>query len=340
MFQDISLEDLGRFNVIVGRNGGGKTALLEALFFLGSMGPELVLKIRRMRGLSDTVSISDETDQINYLWRDFFFNFDSTSTVLLESTGSRDHTRSLLMSCVPTTDTTLPFGQQTLDTEVPRTTMQFLYKVANGTEYECRPSLTKEGLAIGNRVPRSFHAIFLNPVSREGPEHNGQRFSSLSVKGQHKPIVAAIRKHFSFIEDLSVEYHGGIALVHAKLRSVSERVPVPLVSDGVNKMVSILVAVHSFTRGIVLVDEMENGLYFDIMGKASRTILDAAEKSKAQLFVTTHSREYLEALLPLVKARPESFRLLRTTRDNGSCNIDMFDGRHFAAAIGEGLEFR
>ena len=33
-FKEVHLPDLSRFNVIVGRNGGGKTAFLEALSFL------------------------------------------------------------------------------------------------------------------------------------------------------------------------------------------------------------------------------------------------------------------------------------------------------------------
>ena len=41
-FKAVHLRDLGRFNVIVGCNGGGKTVLLEALFLLAGVGPETV----------------------------------------------------------------------------------------------------------------------------------------------------------------------------------------------------------------------------------------------------------------------------------------------------------
>ena len=153
-------------------------------------------------------------------------------------------------------------------------------------------------------------------------------------------VVSTIRKQFPFIEDLSVEYHGGTAMVHAKLRTVQEKVPLPLVSDGINKMLSILLAVHHSSRGMILIDEMENGLYFDLMGRASAAILDAARASNTQLFVTTHSLEYLRALLPVVREYPDDFRLLRTTKENGASAIDCFDGQHFAAALEEGLEIR
>ncbi|MXZ61628.1 MAG: AAA family ATPase [Acidobacteria bacterium] len=339
-FGDAHLNGLGRFNVIVGRNGSGKTAFLEALFFLGSLGPELVLKIRRMRGLGQTISISDDYDHLKYLWRDFFLDFDENTEILLKSTGTTEHTRSLRIFCEPTAGATLPFGEQDVDDSFRSTTTTFVYELADGTRVECRPSLTKDGLLFDNRASKSFRSIFLTPVSREGPEHNAQRFSALSVRGKHGPIVSAIKREFPLIDDLSVEYQGGIPMVHAKLRAVSERVPVPLISDGINKMMSMLLAASTFPRGIVLVDEMENGLYFDTMRTVTKSVLNVAEKSGAQLFVTTHSHEYLEAILPLVQAKPGSFRLLRTTRSNGTTHIDMFDGKRFAVALKEGLEIR
>jgi predicted ATPase len=338
-FKKVHLPDLSRFNVIVGRNGGGKTALLEALFLLASVGPQLVLKIRRMRGLGDNVSITTERGSFESLWRDLFFDFDQASTIELDSVGTDENTRSLSVAYGPPAGTTLPFGQGSLEDRVSHATIDFEYRIANGDVVKCQPALTKEGLSFGG-VVEAFPAILLSPVLREGPEHNGQRFSSLSKKGEHMAVVSTIRKQFPFIEDLSVEYHGGTAMVHAKLRSVREKVPLPLVSDGINKMLSILLAVHHFSRGIILIDEMENGLYFDLMGRTSAAILERARESNTQLFVTTHSVEYLRALLPVVGEYPEDFRLLRTTKDNGASEIDCFDGRHFAAALEEGLEIR
>ena len=338
-FRRVRLDGLGRFNVVVGRNGGGKTALLEALFLLSGAGPQLIPKIRRMRGLGETLTISTERDAFESLWRDLFFDFDDTSIIEVRAAGTDDSSRSLAVAYGSPPHATLPFGKRSAEDPVRRAAIDFRYTAADGREAVCQASLTGQGLTF-EAVTTAFPAILLSPVSREGPEHNGQRFSSLSKKGDQQAIVSAIRKQFPFIEDLSVEYHGGSAMVHAKLRSVHERVPLPLVSDGINKMLSILLAAHHFSRGLVLIDEMENGLYFDLMGRASAAILDAARESNAQLFVTTHSLEYLRALLPVVQEHPEDFRLLRTTKDNGASEIDCYDGQHFVAALEEGLEIR
>ena len=336
-FKDVHLPDLSRFNVIVGRNGGGKTAFLEALSLLASVGPELVRKIR-MRDLRD-VSISTERSSFEPLWRDLFFGFDHTSTIQLNSIGTDENTRLLTVYCDPLERATSPSGKGTVEDRVRHVTIDFEYRADNGEVVKCQPALISQGLSFG-AVVETFPAIFLSPVLREGPEHNGRRFSSLSKKGEHIAVVSTIREQFPFIEDLSVEYHGGTQMVHAKLRAVQERVPVPLVSDGINRMLSILLALHHSSRGVIFIDEMENGLHFDLMGRASAAILDAARASNTQLFVTTHSLEYLRALLPVVRECPDDFRLLRTTKENGASTIDCFDGQHFAAALEEGLEVR
>ena len=106
---------------------------------------------------------------------------------------------------------TLPFGERSVDAPARHATMDFEYGMANGEVVRSQPALTNQGLSYG-AVVESFPAIFLSPVSGEGPEHDGQRFSSLSKKGNQQAIVSAIRKQFPFIEDLSVEYHGGLEI--------------------------------------------------------------------------------------------------------------------------------
>ena len=337
-FKEVHLPDLSRFNVIVGRNGGGKTAFLEALSFLAGVGPELVRKIQSMRDLGND-SVSTERGSVEVLWRDLFFDFDHTSTIELNSVDTDENSRSLTVSCGPPEGATLPLGDGPVEDGVRHVTIDFAYRVANGEVVKCQPVVINQGLSFGALI-ETFPAILLSPVLRGGPEQNGHRFSSLSKTGEHMAVVSTIRKQFPLIEDLSVEYHGGTAMVHAKLRTVQEKVPLPLVSDGINKILSILLAVHHSARGMILIDEMENGLYFDLMGRASAAILDAARASNTQLFVTTHSLEYLRALLPVVREYPDDFRLLRTTKENGASAIDCFDGQHFAAALEEGLEIR
>src|SRR5579872_1795150 len=55
-FQRLQIADCSRINVIVGDNGSGKTALLEAIFLALGVGPELALRFRQTRGLDGSLS--------------------------------------------------------------------------------------------------------------------------------------------------------------------------------------------------------------------------------------------------------------------------------------------
>lgn len=339
-FKKLRLSDLRRFNIIVGRNAGGKTALLEALFLLASANPQNVLTIRAFRGMGTEIQVGNERAGFEALWRDLFLGFDPTTTIEIVATGSEKNSRSLRVSYSDSENVTLPFGTHSTDTVVPTAAINFRWSRDDGEVLHIQSALTPQGLRVGPAAPPAFPAIFLTPVCREPASDNAQRFSDLSKVGHQQPIVDALTHACPFITDLSVELHAGIAMVHATLRSLAEKVPVPLISDGVNKLLSILLAIQGLAHGIVLIDEMEHGLSFDIMTHVSGSMLKCAKDAQTQIFVTTHSMEYLKALCPLVKSDPSEFCLLRTTQDNGSCDIDQFDGAHFAAALEEGFEIR
>ena len=337
-FKAVELHDLRRFNVIVGQSGGGKTAFLEALFLLIGDGPELARKVRGLRPAACGSTPSSPGSSSESPWQNLFFNFDETRAIELNAVGSDEISRSLIVFSDNLDEVALPSGRPSVGDSVRRRTVTFRYRTSDGCELNRRPTLTNEGWSLGPAVT-SLPAVFLPPGMREDPEQNGQRFSSLSERGEHQAIVSVIRTLFPFIEELGVEHDGDAATVHAKLRSVSATMPLPLVSDGVDMLLSILLAVHH-SRGMILVDEMERSLHFDLMEPSSAAILAAARKSNSQVFVTTHSIEYLRALLPTIQEHPDDFRLLRAASGDVGSEIHCFDGEHVAAALDEGLEVR
>ena len=69
-------------------------------------------------------------------------------------------------------------------------------------------------------------------------------------------------------------------------------------------------------------------------------IVEFAKKYEVQLFVITHSKECLEAVLHLVRDDESSFRLLKTDRRAGNFSVHKFSGAEFEAAISEDVEVR
>src|SRR5271155_1148914 len=94
-FDNVHVEDCSRINIIVGDNGSGKTALLEALFLAAGVSPEIALRTRSWRGygggqLTGTVEALNEA-----LWGDMFHKFQSNRSAVVVLKGAGEQNRSV-----------------------------------------------------------------------------------------------------------------------------------------------------------------------------------------------------------------------------------------------------
>ena len=79
-FKDLQINDLGRVNLIAGKNNTGKTALLEAMYIMTRpKSPKAILDIQAVRGLSEP-----EGNRRDY-WKQFFYSMDSSESIKIET---------------------------------------------------------------------------------------------------------------------------------------------------------------------------------------------------------------------------------------------------------------
>jgi AAA15 family ATPase/GTPase len=107
------------------------------------------------------------------------------------------------------------------------------------------------------------------------------------------------------------------------------------------RLASLVLAIGNAPKGVVLVDEIENGLHHSILPKVWRAIGEVARQFNTQVFATTHS---LECIMAAHRAFSESerydFRLHRLERINETIRAVTYDQETLEAAIETGLEVR
>lgn len=116
--------------------------------------------------------------------------------------------------------------------------------------------------------------------------------------------------------------------------------PISLVSAGIHKFLSIILAVASFENGIVLIDEVENGIYYERLGALWTVLHRLSRENRCQIFISTHSRECLNASLDVVKADPEAFRLIQMSYTGMGISARSFAGEDFEKALEQGVDVR
>ncbi len=82
-----------------------------------------------------------------------------------------------------------------------------------------------------------------------------------------------------------------------KIQKKSRDFPVLLSSlgDGISRYIAILCAIWASENGVLLIDEIENGIHYSNYPKLWKLIFQAAKYANCQIFITSHSKECIQA---------------------------------------------
>jgi hypothetical protein len=106
------------------------------------------------------------------------------------------------------------------------------------------------------------------------------------------------------------------------------RIPLRSMGDGLTRLFHIGLAMASASKGILLIDEFENGLHWKVQEKLWGALGKAALKFDVQIFATTHSRDCIENFAAVGK---------KWDRNNATDYLTA-QISHSPNAIGKGLE--
>ena len=342
-YESVSLSDLRRINILVGKNSSGKTAFLESIFVCGGLSPELALRVKAWRGLA-VAMISDQAVIYRALWNDMFYSFDQRKEISVRLSGSPAVTRSLAIGYREQPELIPIEVQKGTQQAEARQLITFAWTDGGGNEYVLQPEVVGSQLRakqVSGKPIQIMPISFYSSASVPSPEENAQYLSNLSIKHEEGAIVDFIKKEFDFVQDLSVESYSHAPTIYASVRGLAEKIPVNLLSTGVTKVLSLLLGMANQKGGVILIDELENGIYWDRLPFIWRGLLDFSRQYDAQIFVSTHSKECLEAASKVFNnGATKDVCVMRTERDNGTSILRQFSGVDALGAVEDDIDIR
>lgn len=301
-FDDLTLEGLGRINLIGGRNNIGKTAVLEALWaHSGPKEPGRVLLLDAGRGLVDPDNAV----------KNLFFGFDSSAVIELCARGDWGAAPRTLTICaeekpwiqlsiggpgndrldIPAADSwkriVLHYLEESGEQAV---TTGWLVKDAGNARSMTVGYERKGPAAVGQGLTGGF-LLSANPsVSSQDIE----RYSRLEIDGRQYEVLQILQILEPRLQRLTILATGTEPRIYADV-GTKPLIPVPLMGEGMSRILSLALSIASSPGGMVLVDEIENGLHYTVMEKVWQAIAAFARHYDVQIFATTHSHHCIKS---------------------------------------------
>jgi AAA15 family ATPase/GTPase len=174
---------------------------------------------------------------------------------------------------------------------------------------------------------------FLSPYIRDAyQETYNQLTSVIKEKGVENllKILQLIQTNVYGLEALSEQ---GQPMIYVDTGG-PKLLPASVLGAGFFHVLRLALSMSQIERGILMVDELEDGLHYKTFPRVLSVIIDFLENGRdTQAFITTHSAELIDAALKVVQERKfDDFCLLNMLRSEDGTKIRYFNPDEIAYA--------
>ena len=118
-------------------------------------------------------------------------------------------------------------------------------------------------------------------------------------------------------------------------------VPLRSLGDGAIRLFSVALATAASAKGLVLIDEIENGLHYSILNSLWSLLFRLADERRVQIVATTHSWDCVRAFATATISNDDDDRLLlRLSRQTGGLRVVEYNGDKLQSAAKYNIETR
>lgn len=329
-FPQFSMSDIGRVNLLVGKNNSGKTALLEAIELISSGDDpwrRLIMPLhRRGEGFPEDDSRQQRSEyDINHFFHGH--RADIGSMFKIEGSGSGTPL-DLRAEIVSLTREELPLeGLHEDDIGESFGSAGAALQLSSGvwTEKQDIPLTSRGGVNLRLRPPQIIRdeggglTTFVAPDSLSAYVIS-KYWNSIALTVDEALVIRALRildkdiQRIAFSATERPRYFNpaGRGGVRVKLRGAKLPVPLGSLGDGMWRMLCIVICLIRAKGSILLIDEIDTGLHYSVMEEMWDMVLSAAARFNVQVFATTHSSDCVASLANVCqRVQPETVSVQR-----------------------------
>ncbi|GAA7121910.1 AAA family ATPase [Helicobacter pylori] len=319
-FKDTTIDGFTKLNIITGENNAGKSNLLEALYCLVGKDMHPCTNILE---IYDNIRKEPLTIESKNL---MFYGLDTEKEIQIVTTLDNNQTLDLQIKFIASE------YQNTIESQIIPTAEQvqafsqlkFIFKkdkeeiyndylnIARIPNFPPIPNQSSYNRQFKNFEPNQSQKLLpFESAAIITPSDVAYRqvrmTQDMSKICSNNQLEEELNKHLNQfdnnIQSISFNTNNQLKL---KMRNIQEKLPLSVFGDGLMKYLHIVSAFIANNSKTIYIDEVENGLHFSRMGLLLKNIIDFINNNKdrnLQVFMTTHSQEFVEILDQVIKEK-------------------------------------
>lgn len=310
--------------------------MLEAFFLLAGMSdPRLAIAINQFRDLSLTTD-----SDFKYI----FNKLDFTVPIKLE--GFIDNTtRCATFMPLYEAKSQIKIREDKESDEIPPSLTRknqamdgllISFRTSENPEETSTLSIKNDMVSVSSSYQEQLDCKYLHIKTRL--DQMPKDISNIIIKKRMDTIVKVLGEIEPNLIDIRMGNNGNIYFDIG----ADELVPINIMGDGIRRTLSVLSSIYEMEHGILLIDEIENGLHYSCLKIFWKAILTAAKLFDVQIIATTHSYECIEALVSVETAicNEDCISLYRTEKKNNKVKTVHIDAETLLTSLQENYEVR
>jgi len=354
-FDDFNVDGLNRINLFAGKNDVGKTTLLEALFIhSGAYNANHAITVNMLRGFNQfEIHSTNKETPLNLLFKDF----DLEKPIEFKSKSDEQKVRKSIFQLIDKPAelnhfiTTYFQNKQQTDSVLTTLDITQLFKLQNEEFIEKNVIdtnksishyllLNSKGISQLPTIPPPFETMFFSTKGNPSFNEEANRFGKVASLKKKDQLIRALQIIEPRIKDIEQSNFSGLPLISVDI-GLDRLIPISVMGQGLSRMLSFVLGIMNAENGVILIDEIENGIYFENLPIMWKYLMTLAENLNVQIFATTHSLECINAAFNGIPTKKKiNFSYFRLDRKNGQIVPTLYDKESFETTMDLGLDVR
>ncbi len=344
-FDNIEFKDLSRINIFLGDNNVGKTTILEGIY-AATCGDKLLPLIQR--SLLRLSPVNGTYDFIEKILGGFYNQKTIPLEFFFKITQDNNNSTTIKHKLVPSelfsqlkpglNGKTINSESQSLygNIQVLENNVLNMMPQSPIGEWEIKyNNMTKKkmniffplnnNLAIGNNI---MTARFTDIVSHRNQQENTMIYSCLKREKVLDEFISELSKTFGEIENIdSIPYPDGSSAPVSISFKGSELIPLYNYGDGLQRWYNILGGMVYLKNSIHCFEEVDVTFHISAQKQLSKNIVHYAKKFNNQVFMSSHSMEFVDNFLESIsKEELKEVRIITLKNDDNKIKYRVLNG--------------